>query len=362
LSVSVTDANRRDPTQVNEKLKAHIEDVRDTALGPVTRKAKGVVEGFLAEQQSRIGGALRTMLEKASRAGKAKESRAAAIKADEWWDVTYEDARLSELMGSVYAEVGRHGLQGVSSELNRFIRPGQIDPVIADLLESGGTRIADINAKTRKALDETLAEGTRRGYSINQLIEGVPADGYLGVKGVTLDNGLPAFGDLRAETIARTETMLSYNRATVTGYGTFGVERLLAYDGDGDAECAARNGQDFPIDEALNITDHPNGTLVWSPLFKAADDRDDRMLALATKALDVATQQRTPDVHVHNEVTPPDVHVEMAPITVPINVQPTEVTIPPVVVNVDANRPTTKTVERDPQGQIIRITETPDGD
>ena len=60
--------------------------------------------------------------------------------------------------------------------------------------------------------------------------------------------------------------MLAYNDATVTGYGEFGVTTLLAYDGDGDEECAARDGQEFSIDEADAIDDHPNGTLVWSPV------------------------------------------------------------------------------------------------
>ena len=39
-----------------------------------------------------------------------------------------------------------------------------------------------------------------------------------------------------------------------------------ADDGDGDEECAQRDGQVFDIDEAESIEDHPNGTLDWIPL------------------------------------------------------------------------------------------------
>jgi hypothetical protein len=86
--------------------------------------------------------------------------------------------------------------------------------------------------------------------------------------GAGLDNGVDIWSDARAETIARTESMHSYNRATITGYGEFGVTTLLAYDGDQDAACAARDGQEFSIEEAAleDELEHPNGTLGWSPV------------------------------------------------------------------------------------------------
>ncbi len=39
-----------------------------------------------------------------------------------------------------------------------------------------------------------------------------------------------------------------------------------AIDGDGDEECAARDGQEFSIADADGIEDHPNGTLDWVPV------------------------------------------------------------------------------------------------
>jgi hypothetical protein len=74
------------------------------------------------------------------------------------------------------------------------------------------------------------------------------------------------WGDARAETIARTETALSYNRAALNGYREFNVRQVTAIDGDTDAECAARNGSTFSLDDAYGIADHPNGTLDWVPV------------------------------------------------------------------------------------------------
>jgi len=271
-----------------------------------------------------------------------KAARAAKSDPD-WWDAATEDAELTATMRAIYVDVGQGGLQAVADNLDRTIVKGITRNVIADLLEFGGERIRDINARTLEALTIQLAEGTRRGYSIPQLIDGVPAEGYAGLNGVTLDNGTPAFSELRSETIARTETMLSYNRATVTGYGEFGVTHLLAYDGDGDEECAARNGQEYTIEEAQGIDDHPNGTLVWSPIVdKAVHDPVMTMLAETLERM-AQTQEalksaflRVPEVHITNEAPhAPDVTV----IPPDINVTTPQVTVEPAVVNITATTP-----------------------
>lgn len=191
-----------------------------------------------------------------------------------WWDPQFEDKALEDTMRGIYTNVGRGALQTVADDLGRIVFRGATQSILNDLLTYGGERIVDINARTLQALTVELAEGTRRGYSIPQLIDGVPEEGYRGVLQAGLDNGVPVWDELRAETIARTETMLSYNRATVTGYGEFGVTHLLAYDGDDDAECAERNGQEFTVEEALGIEDHPNGTLVWSPVVENRDQEE----------------------------------------------------------------------------------------
>ena len=77
---------------------------------------------------------------------------------------------------------------------------------------------------------------------------------------------MSGFDEYRAERIARTEMMFSYNAAATATYAELGVTHVVADDGDEDEECAARHGQVFSLDEAMTIEDHPNGTLDWLPV------------------------------------------------------------------------------------------------
>jgi hypothetical protein len=180
-------------------------------------------------------------------------------------------------------------LQNVADTLGRIVPNKAVARITDDLLTYGGERITDINARTLQAISIELAEGTKRGYSIAQLIDGVAAEDFRGVLNVGLDNGVGVWGDARAEVIARTETALSYNRAALRGYGEFNVRQVQAIDGDKDAECAARNGQTFSLDDAYGIADHPNGTLDWVPV-------------VGDKAAHLPIEDdtvRAPDIHFH---------------------------------------------------------------
>ncbi len=253
----VRDDTPRDNTATQQTVVGKAIKARDD----VTDRAHPAFAKFLEGQLNRIIADLRDFLP----AGKA--ARRVAMKADpEWFDKAAEDRLLAEVARIVYLDAGRTGLQVVADTLGRAVTNKAVDRIVADLAEYGGERIADINARTLQSLVIELAEGTRRGYSINQLIDGVADEGYKGVRGVTLDNGVAVFGDYRAEVIARTETALSYNRAALGGYREFQVKRVLAYDGDNDPDCAARNGREFDIDDAFAIADHPNGTLDWAPV------------------------------------------------------------------------------------------------
>lgn len=376
--------------------KTHVEEQRDAVLDPAVDKAKAILSAFFEAQAERVIERIRSM-------PIAKSVRRDAAKTNPWWDST-EDVLLTDAMHTIYLQVGRGGLQTVADTLDRTIGNRMVKNVLADLLTYGGERVKDINARTMQALSIQLAEGTRRGYSIAQLVDGVAAEGFSGVRGVTLDNGTPAFGELRAETIARTESMLSYNRATVTSYGEFGITTLLAYDGDQDDECAERDGQEFSIDEALDIEDHPNGTLAWSPVV----DKSVHEVSLIERVLDTIKSMATPtpvyitmpsinppditvntpdvrftapdvmvespvhvDVHVP-EAAPPVVNVAAADVqvTLPqaeapiikvsvpkaeppiVNVAPAEVA---VTVNVPEVKPVRRKVERDKDGHITGL-------
>jgi hypothetical protein len=138
--------------------------------------------------------------------------------------------------------------------------PAKADPfterVMASVTGKVGTRIVGITDTTRDAVALAIATGYDDGLSPGQIAD--------------LIEGLPAFDEARAELVARTETMTAYNDAALTSYGEFGVTEVEAIDGDGDEECAARDGQPFSVEEAADIEDHPNGTLDWVPIVPEA--------------------------------------------------------------------------------------------
>ena len=309
LTVAVSDTSRSDMAQtqqsVSKAYKSAAETSRDNVTNPATVRAKARLEAFFAAQKARTIGNLRKSL---------PASKADRMKAEPtWWDAESEDEELTQALRELYTGVGRGALQTVADTLDKFILKGATNAVIADLLTVGGQRIKGINEVTLQSITLELAEGTRRGYSIPQLIDGVPDEGYRGIANLT------GFDDARAETIARTESMLSYNRATVTGYGEFGVTHLLAYDGDLDEACANRNGQEFTIEEAGGIDDHPNGTLVWSPVVdKAYHEPDTSVWLDAIKAL---AERPVPNVY----ITPANAPDIVVPITVGDGTDPSNV-------------------------------------
>ena len=257
----VQDGSPRDNTSTQQVVVGKVIKSREEVADQQTP----AIRDFLGTQRDRVVERIRSDYAKVKALPDSRKAWAA--KTDpEWWDVAAEDAALQQNLRSLYIEAGRSSLQVVADSLGRIVPNKAVDRVVSDLLAYGGERIRDINARTLQSITIELAEGARRGYTISQLIDGVPGEGYKGVLNVGLDNGVGVWGDARAETIARTETALSYNRAALDAYKEFRVARVLAYDGDGDPECAARNGREFSIDDAFSIADHPNGTLDWAPV------------------------------------------------------------------------------------------------
>lgn len=124
--------------------------------------------------------------------------------------------------------------------------------VQASILGDMGRRVVGINESTRQKLIRAIADGIADGLGAAQLGD--------------LIESSAAFGEYRAELIARTETNRVLNVSQLSSFKHYGVNQVQAIDGDMDAECAARNGQVYSVEEANNIEDHPNGTLDWSPV------------------------------------------------------------------------------------------------
>ena len=173
-----------------------------------------------------------------------------------------------------------------------------------------------------------------------------------------LDNGVAAFDEYRAEVIARTELMDAYNGAALGTYTDAGLSQVEAIDGDGDEECAARDGEVFDIEKADAIEDHPNGTLDWVPVIEEpakAISAGDLLLAQSEERHAAAIAQMAA--------------LAQAQAARPVYVaspEPAVVNVSAPVVNIPALPPRriVKTVVRDESGRITSVIEEegePDG-
>jgi len=146
-------------------------------------------------------------------------------------------------------------------------------PVVQRILNTAPARAQMIHRTTSKAIGRGVAVALERGYSVEQLARGVPDDNFPGLRSILTET------DFRARLIARTETMRTQNQTSVGYYQTQGYMYVQADDVDGDSDdtyidpgdpygrtCAERNGQIYRLEDAVNIDDHPNGTLNWMPM------------------------------------------------------------------------------------------------
>jgi HK97 family phage portal protein len=252
-----------------------------------------------------------------------------------------------------------------------------------------GERITGINDTTRQAVQDAVAEVLEE--AISQGLSPDEAGDLLADR----IGGLAVWSDARADLIARTEMMLAYNDAALRSYDGLGVGEVMALDGDKDAECAARDGRVYPIADAYDISDHPNGTLDWAPVSKAVlkatvrePDVDERTLrrvleeVLAQKAA-LATQSTLPvviqvpaqapapvnvDVHVPEQPAPvitvnvpeqpaPRITVKAEPVVMPAPAQKAAPLVQDVRIVDSTLPPKRRVVRRDTYGRMTEINE-----
>tara|TARA_R100000808_G_scaffold3776_3_gene12973 strand:+ start:1530 stop:3656 length:2127 start_codon:yes stop_codon:yes gene_type:complete len=146
-------------------------------------------------------------------------------------------------------------------------------PVVTSMLTQAPTRANMIHNTTRKHVQGVLEKAIRRGYNLDQMVDGVPDEGFRGMRSVLGET------ETRARLIARTEVMRTQNLTSLGMYKERNFEYVQATDPDGDEgdtyvdpgdpygrTCIERNGQVYSITDASNINDHPNGTLSWMPM------------------------------------------------------------------------------------------------
>ena len=134
-------------------------------------------------------------------------------------------------------------------------------------LNQASTRVKAINDLTRTRINEALAKGVSRGYSLRQIADGVKADKFNGLRNIV--RGIPGRPDAakRARTIARTEVRWAQNQTTALRYKASGVSMVVIRDGDEDEGCRAVDGTTQTIEwYEANPTEHPNCTRGATPI------------------------------------------------------------------------------------------------
>jgi len=147
-------------------------------------------------------------------------------------------------------------------------------PVVRNVMTVANVHANVIHETTKRAVAKAVDKGLQNGYSIQQLANGVPDDGFRGLRAIvdsTYKN--------RARTIARTEMARAQNQASLGYSSALGSEYSQAYDPDGDENdtftdnndpygrtCSERHLEIYRNEDAIDIVDHPNGTLTWTPM------------------------------------------------------------------------------------------------
>ena len=146
-------------------------------------------------------------------------------------------------------------------------------PEVVSITSQADARAKIIHNTTKKGVQRMVETALKRGYSIETLARGMPADKFPGLKSFANESVN------RARLIARTEVMRTQNLSSLGHFKGQGFEYVRADDVDGDADdtyvpdgdpygrtCIERHGQIYSVEDAANIMDHPNGTLNWEPM------------------------------------------------------------------------------------------------
>ena len=181
------------------------------------------------------------------------------------WDDAKWDRRMREALAPTLTTMAETLDYHIRATLSGTAKAGPVAAVNYTLTR-GGTRITALNDRTKDAVLDvvrrTVAAAVTEGLSPSEAGDRLEE----AIAATSLENGVSAWDEYRAEMVARTEMTSAYNDATLGSYQDLEVTQVQAIDGDGDEECAARDGETFDIDEAQTIEDHPNGTLDWVPI------------------------------------------------------------------------------------------------
>jgi HK97 family phage portal protein len=144
---------------------------------------------------------------------------------------------------------------------------GLPDPVMRQIIAAGGTRagLIDVDAQTRQAIFDALAEGRAQGEGVQALANRIANQ---------VEGGHWGNAETRARVIARTETKHAQNISTLEAGRAAGVTEYVIFDGRfgeprSELSHIARDGKIVSAEDAWIMATNmrPNCTLSFAPSF-----------------------------------------------------------------------------------------------
>jgi HK97 family phage portal protein len=261
-----------EPKRRGEKARASAEAIKrgEAFALMLQRQQRGLREAFeprLKGLFDRLGQAARAAALPLIEAPKGKAAKAdddLVARVLELLGIDAWQAELTQAYGAHYLDVAK-SVQDAAERAG--LGTGLPDPVARAIVASGGRRagLVDLDAQSREALFEALAEGRAEGDGVQALADRIE---------FYVEGGPWNASEIRARIIARTETKFAQNISTIERAKAAGVTHFIVFDGrlgPGRSlpEHIARNGSIVNAEEAMTmaVTEHPNGTLSFAPHF-----------------------------------------------------------------------------------------------
>lgn len=234
---------------------AAIGEANRTAHQQIAAARTPSVGAFFTAQGNRVVGA--TTL----RAGSGPAHRMVAVAVD--WDD--EDRLLSEVVRRIHLLAGQTSWANTAEQLGVELAWDLANPRVRDVMDQLALRVTGINDTSRTLVQEAVTKAAENGTSLEDLK-------------AQLQKLFTSWADWRAESVARTESMMSYGLASTAAYRESGVvTQIQCFDNAGHKDtygakdglsCAERDGLIDSLDSAeLHLeSEHVNGSLAIAPV------------------------------------------------------------------------------------------------
>jgi len=202
--------------------------------------------------------------------GSLKSADDMSIKTFEDIDWDEEERLLKSIMDKFYETAGVTAATDATSVLGVQVDWSLSNPNIQRTMSKLGTRVVGISETTRQDVAAIVADSLNEGVTLDELSS-------------RLTNQFEETYKGRAMTVARTESQVSYNTASVISYQESGVveecelfdnvDHTDSYDASDGLTCAERNGLIVALaDVPKHIeAEHPNGSLAVAAVIKLGE-------------------------------------------------------------------------------------------